>query len=203
MGSIIECVKRIYKIQTPDGIKIEVESNERPLSGVMTAKLLQEDGEISSFFEKCKIIGIEKLEEEKKEERIKRKIKIKKKYGKYGHKKPKKELEIEVIEPAEMKEIEEPKHVQLAPCDRINMMIKMEGEFTRLDYQKVMEDSGYRMSNFMGYGDMEDAVFLRKIEHTGEKIGKGLRKYKVIDTIPVDSDTYREMRRQHKNKIKY
>lgn len=170
MGSIIECVKRIYKIQTPNGIEIKVESEERPISGVMTAKLLQEDKEICFFFEKCKILRIENIRKEE-------------------------------IKEEEIKEDEEPIYRQIPPFDRINMILKIEGDFTRLDYQKLMKDSGYNISNFMGHGDMEDALLLRRIERTGEKIGKGLRKYKVINTTPVDNDMYREMKRQNKSEL--
>ncbi len=201
MGSIIECVKRIYKIQTPDGIEIKIESEERSISGVMTAKLLQEDKEICFFFEKCKILGIENIRKEEKQEKRDRSKKKKREDTI-----TKKDLEIQVIETSEIqetKEGEEPLRGHLGPFERLNMMLKIEGDFTRVDYQNLLEDSGYRISNFMGHGDMEDALLLRRIERTGEKIGKGLRKYKVIDVTPVNDDMYREMRRQYRNKIKY
>ena len=79
----------------------------------------------------------------------------------------------------------------------------MEGEFTRLDYQKFMEDKGYKMSNFMGYGDIEDAVMLKRITPTGEKIGKGRKKYRIIDAVPVEQYMFRKILNNYKEKRKY
>lgn len=175
MGNIVTCIKRIYNIQMPNGIKMEVES-EKPLSGATTAKLLEDDSEISTFLENIKILDVKVPNEKtivnrntsykkKPSKKLKRGAKIKR-----GAKlrKEKRALERE-ISPGET---DVQSGNRLTPCDRINMMITMEGEFTRLDYQKFMEDKGHKMSNFMGYGDIEDAVMLKRITPTGEKIGR-------------------------------
>ncbi len=246
MGSQIECIKRIYKIQTPEGIRIEVESEERPISGVITAKLLQEDKEISSFFEKCKIVGIEEKKEdianvqakatkikniikgkqkrktkikksanaqepaaeEKKEIKEEREIKDEREIKEREIKEIKEEREIkEIKEEREIKKVPPEEHqeslpLELAPHERINMMIKIGEEFTRPYYQKFIEDSGYRITDFMGFGDIEDALLLKRIEFTGEKIEKGLRKFRVIDATPIDINIYRETKRKFKHQIK-
>lgn len=205
MGSIIECIKRIYRIQTPNGIKMDVESEERSISGTITAKLLQEDTEISSFFEKCKILDVNVFQEGKARKDKERVIekgsltdlirKSKKKLKK--HKETKKTSEAPKIKIEELKG-----EYVLAPFERLNVLLKMEGEFTRIDYQKFMVDTTQKMSDFMGHEDIEVALLLKKIEVIEEKTGR-LRKYRVIDTNPVDRDTYRQMIKEHKMEIKY
>lgn len=200
MGNIVTCIKRIYNIQMPNGIKMEVES-EKPLSGATTAKLLEDDSEISTFLENVKILDV-KVPNEKVS--IHRNTSYKKKPGKKLKKgaklkKKKRTLERE-ISPGET---DVQSGNRLNPCDRINMMITMEGEFTRLDYQKFMEDKGYKMSNFMGYGDIEDAVMLKRIVTTGEKIGKGRKKYRIIDVMPVEQFMFRKILNNYKEKRKY
>lgn len=206
MGNIVTCIKRIYNIQMPNGIKMEVES-EKPLSGATTAKLLEDDSEISTFLENIKILDVKVPNEKtivnrntsykkKPSKKLKRGAKIKR-----GAKlrKEKRALERE-ISPGET---DVQSGNRLTPCDRINMMITMEGEFTRLDYQKFMEDKGHKMSNFMGYGDIEDAVMLKRITPTGEKIGKGRKKYRVMDVMPVEQYMFRKILNNCKEKRKY
>lgn len=196
MGNIVTCIKRIYNIQMPNGIKMEVES-EKPLSGATTAKLLEDDNEISTFLENIKILDV-KISKEK--AIIRRNTSYNNKPNKKLKKgaKPrngtifkKKNINLDrKIAPGD-------KNVQsenrLTPCDRINMMITMDREFTRLEYQKFIEDKGYKMSNFMGYGDIEDAVLLKRISPTGEKIGRGRKKYRIMDIIPVEEYMYRKI----------
>lgn len=206
MGNIVTCIKRIYNIQMPNGIKMEVES-EKPLSGATTAKLLEDDSEISTFLENIKILDVKVPNEKtivnrntsykkKPSKKLKRGAKIKR-----GAKlrKEKRALERE-ISPGET---DVQSGNRLTPCDRTNMMITMEGEFTRLDYQKFMEDKGHKMSNFMGYGDIEDAVMLKRITPTGEKIGKGRKKYRVMDVMPVEQYMFRKILNNCKEKRKY
>lgn len=200
MGNIVTCIKRIYNIQMPNGIKMEVES-EKPLSGATTAKLLEDDSEISTFLENIKILDV-KVPNEKMI--VHRNTSYKKRPGKKlkkGAKLKKKKRTLERdISP---QETDAQSGNRLTPCDRINMMITMEGEFTRLDYQKFMEDKGYKMSNFMGYGDIEDAVMLKRITPTGEKIGKGRKKYRVMDVMPVEQYMFRKILNNCKEKRKY
>lgn len=60
MDNIIECVGRRYRVQTPGGTIIEVESD-KPLSTQMNAKLLEEDSEINEFFKHHKVLGTRQL----------------------------------------------------------------------------------------------------------------------------------------------
>ncbi len=215
MGNIVTCIKRIYNIQMSNGIKMEVES-EKPLSGVTTAKLLEDDSDISTFLENVKILDIKVPQEKavayrntsykkKPDKKLKKKAKLKKgaKLKKSAKlKKEKRTLDREIT-PVDADIQSGNRLNRLTPCDRINMMISMDGEFTRLDYQKFMEDKGYKMSNFMGYGDIEDAVMLKRIAPTGEKIGKGRKKYRIIDVMPVEQYMYRKILKNHKDKMKY
>ena len=209
MGNIVTCIKRVYQIQMPNGIKMEVES-EKPLSGVTTAKLLEDDNDISSFLENVKILDVKVPHD--------RPATIKKSsYKKKPNKKLKKEKRalLKKIErgrldivPKEQEINSEDKTQEkleggLIPCDRINMMTTMEGEFTRLDYQKFIEDKGHKMSDFMGHGDIEDALLLKRIAPTGEKIGKGRRKYRIIDVMPVEQYMFRKILKNHREKRKY
>lgn len=224
MEDTIQCIKRIYRIQTATGVRMEVERNE-PLSEATTAMLLDEDHEIKSFLGKCNILSVE-IPENEKHQIAKRTRRAKKKniLKRIRHKEWKQPKEIKIqpddtgkliaeeeqeAKPEEQEVIESP-NVEMAksanrltPCDRINMMITMEGEFTRKDYMKFMEDKNYRMTDFMGYGDMEEALLLGKIELTGEKIGKGNRKYRIIDTRPIEQYAYRKMKKSRKEKRRY
>ena len=205
MGNIVQCIKRTYRIQMPNGIKMEVES-EKPLSGVITAKLLEEDNDISSFLENVKILDVniprEKTAVFKKSSKKKPKKKLKRE--KIALLKKAKYRDLDIV-PKEQEINSEDKTSEKSgnkktPCDRINMMITMEGEFTRLDYQKFMEDKGYKMSDFIGHGDIEDAVLLKRIVTTGEKIGKGRKKYRIIDVMPVEQYMYRKILKNPKRK---
>ena len=173
----------------PNGIKMEVES-EKPLSGVTTAKLLEDDSDIRSFLENVKILDVE--------------VPILKKKKIQHHE----ELDLvskeqEISQEDKTSEKSELTLCELTPCDRINMMVTMEGEFTRLDYQKFIEDKGHKISNFMGHGDIEDAILLKRIVATGEKIGKGFKKYRITDAMPVEQYMFRKILKNHKEKRKY
>lgn len=205
MGNIVTCIKRIYNIQMPNGIKMNVES-EKPLSGTTTAKLLEDDSEISTFLENVKILDIKvhnknvsvcrnTSHNKKPIKKLKKNAKLKK-----GVKLKDEKILLEDIAPRKTNVRPENR---LTPCDRINMMINMEGEFTRLDYQKLIEDKGYKMSNFMGYGDIEDAIMLKRIAATGEKTERGHRKYRIIDVMPVEQYMYRKILQNNRHKMKY
>src|SRR3990167_10575350 len=210
MGNIVTCIKRIYNIQMSNGIKMEVES-EKPLSGATTAKLLEDDSDISSFLENVKILDVkvpnEKVVVHRKKKKNSKKLKTKAKL-----KREKRDLLKKIEHDGPDLTHSQPRggdigdiqsENRLTPCDRINMMITMEGDFTRLDYQKFMEDKGHEMSDFMGHGDIEDAVMLKRISPTGEKIGKGRKKYRIIDVMPVEQYMYRKILQNNRGKMKY
>lgn len=221
MENMVTCTKRIYQIQMSNGIKMDVES-EKPLSGATTAKLLEEDSDIGSFIENIKILDV-KIPQEK---ATVHKKSLHKKKSKKGLKKAKK-VRLKKIKHGTLEIVPKDQEVdsetdsetdsgvnsdittpeksnnKLTPCDRINKMITMEGEFTRLDYQKFMEEKGHKVSDYMGHGDIEDAVTLKLITPTGEKIGKGCKKYRIIDAMPVEQFMFRNILKNNKKKRKY
>lgn len=205
MGNIITCVKRIYNIQMPNGIKMEVES-EKPLSGASPAKLLEDDCDISSFLENIKILDV--MMPQEKGEVVHRRTSYKKTpskkliKAKLKKKALLKKIEREGLDSTQQRDADAQSGNRLNPCDRINIMIAMQGEFTRLDYQKFMEEKGYKMSNFMGHGDIEDAIMLKRIIPTGEKIGRH-KKYRIVDVMPVEQYMYRKILKSHRDKMKY
>lgn len=205
MGNIVTCTKRIYQIQMSNGIKMEVES-EKPLGGATTAKLLEDDSDIGLFLENIKILGVkapkERVAVHKKSSHKKKKPKKKLKKSVIQKKARRNKLDLVPKEQEISSEDTTPENSEsrLTHCDRINMMITMEGEFTRLDYQKFVEDKGHKISDFMGHGDIEDAVLLKRIVPTGEKIGKGQKKYRIIDVVPVEQYMFKKILKNHRNR---
>ena len=171
----------------PNGIKMEVES-EKPLSGATTMMLLKDDSDIGSFLENVKILDV----------KIPNEMTIVNRKARMSSKKKRRKKQEDIAGPVDVQS-----ENKIAPCDRINMMTTIQGEFTRLDYQKFMEDKGYKITDFMGHGDIEDAIMLKRIAPTGEKIGKGRRKYRIIDVVPVEQYMYRKMLKNYKDKMKY
>lgn len=233
MEDTIQCTKRIYRIQTSTGVIMEVERDEPLSEAKTAMLLEEDHeiksflgkcNILSVEVPENPLITrhIRKVKKKKLLKRIrhnegKQPKETKKQPGDTG------ETPVETIgseeqeirpEEQEIKpdeqEVIEPQNVEMAksanrltPCDRINMMITMEGEFIRKDYMKFLEDKNYRMTDFMGYGDIEEALLLGKIELTGERVGKGNRKYRVIDTRPIEQYTYRKMKKSHKEKRRY
>jgi hypothetical protein len=202
MGNIVTCIKRTYNIQMPNGIEMNVES-EKPLNGVTTARLLKEDSDISTFLENVKILDIKDINVH--HEKIVHKNRQNKKPGKKLKKivKLHNGLDTQGGQDITPGDTDVQSKNALTPCQRINAMITMEGELTRLDYQKFMDDRGHKISDFMGYTDIENAVMLKRITPTGERIEKGRKKYRIIDVMPVEEYTFRKMMNNHKEKKRY
>lgn len=199
MGNIVTCTKRTYTIQIPNGIEMEVES-EKPLSGATTAKLLEDDSVISTFLENINILDIKVP----KGKIVHKKQVHDKKSGKKLKKTAKPHNELGAQEGQDRTPGDtDTQHTMPTPYERINMMITMGGELTRLDYQKFMEDKGHKISDFVGYADIENAVMLKRISPTGERIGKGRKKYRIIDVMPVEEYIFRKILRNHKVKRRY
>jgi len=194
MENIVTCTKRTYTIQIPNGIEMEVES-EKPLSGATTAKLLEDDSVISTFLENINILGIKgkiihKKQVHKKNKKLKKTAKLRNEIG------------IQEDQDTTPRNIDTQRTMP-TPYERINMMITMGGELTRLDYQKFMEDKGHKITDFVGYSDIENAVVLKRIAPTGERIGKGRKKYRIIDVMPVEEYIFRKILKNHKLKRRY
>lgn len=180
VNTVTICTKRTYNIQMTNGAVMEVESD-KPLSETMTAKLLEEDSIIGTFIDNINILSVRinaKNLSRRKRSNVKRKnlAKVKNSRKVSG---------------------EKSKNI-LTPSERINTMITMEGEFTRLDYQKFLEDKGHTISDFVGHSDIESAVILKRIVPTGEKIDKGRKKYRITDVMPVEGYMLRKILKNSK-----
>lgn len=193
MKNMVTCTKRTYNIQTSDGVQIEVESK-RTLSDEITAMLLKDDKDIGSFLDNCNIVNIDFVDKKTSLYKNRRDKKLKKRLSKkHIAKKVEKDKEKTIND----RDTQSDNECPLSPYDRINMMIKMEGEFTRLDYQKFMEEKGYKMSDFMGHEDIKDAILLKRISPTGERLEKGRKVYRIIDVMPIEKYMYRKILKNH------
>lgn len=168
-GNIVECIYRRYRVRSPGGTTIEVES-EKPLSGRTTRVLLEEDHEIGSFFENHKIIDVASIKNQ-----------------------PMKPVYKQKAIRARRSE------ASVNPLDRINHMLQMPDRFTRLDYQKHMQaECKVKMSTYMGHNDIELALALKKLEPLGKAGIRGLRQYRVIDQTEINRDQYRSVLKEQK-----
>lgn len=166
-GNIIECIYRRYRIQLPGGTTIEVEST-KPLNGQATRMLLEEDNDIGSFFENYKIIDVNNVENRSKKQVYRQKI-------------------TKTVKP----------EIGVNPLDRLNHMLQMHDQFTRLDYQKYMRtEHKVKLSDFMGHNDIEAALALNKLEIMGRF--HRLRQYRIKDQTEIDKDQYRTILRDQK-----
>jgi hypothetical protein len=170
--TIIECIRRIYRIKMPGGMIAEVEST-KPLSIQLTHELLEEDKEIDLFFSNHKIIGIRHIvasqETNVKERNNEEKIIY--------------------------------NHGGLTPRQRLNTLLKMRGEFTREDYQRHMSDiNRVKIKNYMAYHDLRDAINSKRLVIVEEKSGR-LQKYKVVDPSDIDEQLYKTIINEHKVRV--
>lgn len=167
--TIIECIRRTYRINTPGGMIAEVEST-KPLSIQLTHELLEEDKEIDSFFANHKIIGMRHMVASQEIQAKERNVAEKIIYN----------------------------HGSMTPRQRLNNLLKMKGEFTREDYQKYMfEINRIKIKNFMAYHDLRDAIKSKRLVITDGKSGR-LQKYKVIDPADIDEQLYKTIINEHK-----
>lgn len=174
-GNIVECIYRRYRVQSPGGVTIEVESD-KPLSGRTTRALLDDDNEIGSFFENHRIIDV---------------TTIKNLPNKPVHK----QRAARVQETIRAKRSE----VSIDPLGRINHMLQMSDTFTRLDYQKFMQtEHKVPMSAYMGHNDIEAALALKKLESVGRAGRRGHCKYRVIDQTEINEDQYKALLKEQK-----
>jgi hypothetical protein len=174
MDNIVECIYRKYRVQTPGGMIIEVESD-KPLSTQLNAKLLEEEPEIDEFFKYHNILGTRQI--------IKSNIN------------PQKTRDI-----AEPRIIS--RNGTLSPRQRLNQLVKMKGEFTRQDYiDSLFTNFKYKLNKWTSHNDIKDALRLNKIQTITERKGQQrYRVYKVVDDIEVEESIYEKLlqdRKQH------
>ncbi len=167
-GNIIECIYRRYRVHTPDGMIIEVESTKH-LSEQINRELLEEDGEIDTFFSNHKIMNMSRI--------VSTPSKI--------HQE--RDIANKLI----------PKKGKFSPVQRFNNLLKMKGEFTRDDYRKHMSDIyGVDIGKYMAYEDIGNAIASKRLEIVGRK--DRLRLYKVVDPTSIDDNLYKSLLRDRK-----
>ncbi len=171
MDNIIECICRRYRVQTPGGMVVEVESD-KPLSTQLNAKLLEEEPEIDQFFMYHKILGMRQI--------------IRSNIGQQSKK--------DLAEPRIIA-----KDGTLSPRQRLNQLLKMKGEFTRQDYiDSLFTDFKYKLNKWTSHNDMKDAIHLNKIQVISERKGQQGRLYKVIDVAEVEEPIYKKLLQDRK-----
>lgn len=173
IGNIVECLYRVYRVQTPDGLIVEVKSDEQ-LSHKLLQQLIEEDIDMDGFFKHHTILGARRL--------IRPPVDIQKKT----------DGEHNMLT----------KNGTLNPRQRLNVLLKMTGVFTRLDYVKFLDDN-YRvkLKKWTSHNDIQDAVKLNRLETVeGEEVGK-VRKYRVIDPEEIGESLYKKLLEDRKLKI--
>lgn len=172
MTTLVECIKRVYRVTVPGVATFEV-ANNRTLSITETIRLLSEDLGTNNVVQVLEGFDIEKVKLYDPGDDIKLV--------------PPEEVEEETIEKDKIRE------EQILPICRINHMVKIRGEFTRHEYQKILEDLKYRTSKWIAYGDLDKALALKRIKQVGKRRSRQAAKYKVIDSSPIDEQTYEQM----------
>lgn len=173
MENIIECITRRYRVQTPGGMIVEVESD-KPLSTQLNAKLLEEEKEINEFFKSRRILGVRQMVRSS---------------------------------PNQQKTSIEPpiiiaKDGSLSPRQRLNQLLKIPGEFTRQDYIKYLFDNfQYKINKWTSHNDIQDALYLHKIEIIEDRKGKRCRTYRVSDTQEMAESLYKTLLQDRKLQI--
>jgi len=171
MDNIVECICRRYRVQTPGGMVVEVESD-KPLSTQLNAKLLEEEPEINQFFKYHKILGMRQI--------IRSNI---------SQQKTRDLAEPRIIA----------KDGTLSPRQRLNQLLKMKGEFTRQNYiDSLFDNFKYKLNKWTSHNDIKDAVHLNKIEVVSGRKGQTGRLYRVLDTVEVEEPIYKKLLQDRK-----
>lgn len=170
MENIIECIARRYRVQTPGGMIVEVESD-KPLSTQLNAKLLEEEKDINEFFKRRRILAVRQIVRSSPNQQ-------------------KSSLEPPIIIA---------KDGSLSPRQRLNQLLKMRGEFTRQNYiDSLFDNFQYKLNKWTSHNDMKDALRLNKIEIVTERKGHNSRLYKVIDNTEVEESLYEKLLQDRK-----
>jgi len=175
MDNMVVCTYRRYRVQTPGGMIVEVESD-KPLSTQLNAKLLEEEPEIDEFFKHHKILGARQI------------------------------VRSNIGQNKDIAGVAEPRIIandgNLTPRQRLNQLLKMNGEFTRQDYiNSLFTNFRYKLNKWTSHNDIKDALQLNKIQIISERKGKRSRLYKVIDTTEVEESLYSKLLQDRKLQI--
>lgn len=168
----IECIGRRYRVYTKGGMTLDVESSKK-LSDKLNDALLKEDDAIKNFFSNNNIMNIRQV------------VMVP------SNKPQERPFENKLT----------PKGGRFTPKQRLNHLLNMKGEFSRIDYQKYMFDiHGVVIERYTAYDDIRDAIASNRLKITEEKIGRA-RKYKVVDPINVDDNISETMINDRKAKL--
>lgn len=177
IDNIVECIYRRYRVETPGGMIVEVESD-KPLSTQLTVKLLEEEPEINEFFKYHKILGARQI--------VRSNTDTKKK---------------------DITGVTEPRIIanddgNLTPRQRLNHLLKMKGEFTRQNYvDSLFTNFRYKLNKWTSHNDIKDAIQLNKIQLISERKDQRGRVYKVIDTEEIEESLYGKLLQDRKLQI--
>lgn len=159
----IICIARKYQIKMSDGTEIEIDSN-KPFDEYETEELLKKDKELQYFLNNFNITGIRNIKSSSNED-----------------KNEEKENKIDDSKKENTK-IDKDKINEnyLNPEQRLNILLKTKDEFTIRDYQKLIQENGYKISYITARSDIEKALNRRKIKFLNKE-GKKAVKYKVLE----------------------
>lgn len=170
-NNAIECIYRRYRVQTPEGMITDIESD-KPLSTQLNAKLLEEEPEIDEFFKHRKILAVRQLVRPSPNQIKTTDLGAPKILTKDGN---------------------------LNPRQRLNHLLKIKGEFTRQDYIKCMfDDLKYKINIGISHKDIQEALEMGKIEIVKEREGKKGRIYRVINHEELDEPIYKKLLQDRK-----
>lgn len=168
MDNIVECVCRRYRVQTPGGAVIEVESY-KPISTQLNAKLLEEDTDINEFFKHHKILGTRQMVKTASPQKdpIPRKI-----ISKDGTLNPRQRLN----QLLKMKG-------EFTRADYIKFLF---------------DNCQYKLNKWTSHNDIKDALDLNKIELVGDRKGRDGRKYRIVDSTEIEESLYQKLLQDRK-----
>lgn len=168
MDNIIECICRRYRVQTPGGTIIEVESD-KPISTQLNAKLLEEDIEINEFFRHHKILETRQLVRVSGPQKdFKPPIII----SKDGTLNPRQRLN----QLLQMKG-------EFTRHDYIKLLF---------------DNCQYKLNKWTSHNDIKDALHLNKIELVEDRKGRDGRKYRVVDSKEIEESIYQKLLQDRK-----
>lgn len=208
--TIVECVKRVYRITVPGVATIEMENN-KTLNVSDTVRLLQEElgiRDVVSVFRDLYITDVkvspssilELISAEDVEQphdlRLLSAEDVAAEKDDWSEKADTGDLTEKDEKPDNIEE--SIGQNMLTPLERLNCMIQIEGEFIRDDYIRFLEEKKVEITKWMSYDDISRAMILKKIEIAQKKRPKEYVRYKVIDSDPINEDTYRQEMRKYK-----
>ena len=168
MDNIIKCICRRYRVQTPGGTVIEVESD-APISSQLNAKLLEEDTYINEFFKHHKVLGIRQMVMTAGPQKDLRPPRI---INKDGTLNPRQRLNHLLKMKGEF-----------TRKDYIKFLF---------------DNSQYKLNKWTSHNDIKDALRLNKIELLEDRKGRDGRVYRVVDSTEVEESIYQKLLQDRK-----